>query len=75
MRTDWLGEMNKSMLKYKITCPECEAALIIASPEAAIWERCPSCRLHVWDMDDALMADVIPDEAPDIRARNVQINN
>ncbi len=52
--------MNKQTIKkYKITCPECEAAIIVASPEAVIWERCPSCRLHVWDMDDALMADAV----------------
>lgn len=49
------------MVRYKITCPECKAALIVASQEAAIWERCPSCGLHEWDMDDLLMAEVVQD--------------
>ncbi len=51
--------MNNSKTKYRITCPECETAIIVASPEAAIWERCPACRIHVWDMNDVLMAEAV----------------
>jgi hypothetical protein len=46
-----------TMKKFRIICPECGAGFLVDSPEALIWERCPACRIHVWDMDDALMAD------------------
>ncbi len=51
--------MNNAKTKYKLICPECDAAVLFASPEAAIWERCPACRLHMWDMNDVLMAETI----------------
>ncbi len=54
---------NSQQRKFKLTCPECEAAVIIASPESAIWERCPSCGLHVWDMNDVMMAEAMPEGA------------
>jgi hypothetical protein len=46
------------MTKFRITCPECGAVVITASPEAMLWELCPGCGRHVWDGYDALMADV-----------------
>ncbi len=48
------------MKKFRIICPECGVALITALPEALVWELCPVCRRHVWDMYDALMADKLP---------------
>ena len=52
------------MVKYRVTCPECGATLVVASPEASIiWERCPSCGLHAWDMNDLLMAELVQDGA------------
>ncbi len=52
---------NSVSHKFKITCPECEAEVIVASPEAVIWERCPACRIHMWDMNDVLMAEAVQD--------------
>ena len=45
------------MPNFRIICPECGAVVLTASAEAAIWELCPACRHHVWDMGDVLMAD------------------
>lgn len=45
------------MKKFRIICPECGTGFLVESPEALVWERCPACRIHVWDMYDALMAD------------------
>jgi hypothetical protein len=49
-----------SMVKFSLICPDCDAVIITSSPEAMVWELCPSCRKHIWDMYDALMADVAP---------------
>lgn len=46
------------MLKYRLICPECNAAFITTYPEAVVWELCPVCRRHMWDLNDARMADV-----------------
>ena len=46
-----------TMSKYRLTCPECNAIVITADPEAVIWERCPGCRMHVWERYDVLMAE------------------
>jgi hypothetical protein len=48
------------MIKFRLICPDCDAVIITSSPEALVWELCPSCRKHVWDMYDAMMADVAP---------------
>lgn len=45
-------------VKFKMSCPNCNAAIITACPDAVIWELCPSCRRHVWDGYDAKMAEV-----------------
>lgn len=47
------------MTRFKIICPECGAAIITANRLAAVLEVCPSCKQHVWDMCDALLADHI----------------
>jgi len=47
------------MVKYRLTCPECNASLIALYPEAALWERCPGCLKHIWDIYDMKMADAI----------------
>jgi hypothetical protein len=38
-------------------CPDCGNAIITNFPPGMLWERCPSCRIHVWDEHDTLMAD------------------
>jgi hypothetical protein len=48
------------MVKFRLICPECDAVIITSSPEALAWELCPGCKSHIWDMCDALMADVVP---------------
>jgi len=46
------------MIKFKIMCPVCGAVIISAMPESLIWEHCPSCKSHIWDKFDIMMADV-----------------
>ena len=48
------------MNKFKITCPECGAEVVIAYPQTVIWELCPGRLRHVWDGYDVMMADVCP---------------
>jgi len=38
-------------------CPDCGSSVITNFPPGMLWERCPSCRKHVWDEHDTLMAD------------------
>ncbi len=51
------------MKKYRIICPECSTGFLVDAPEALVWDRCPVCKVHVWDMYDALMADRMPENA------------
>lgn len=62
------------MLKFKMNCPDCNAVIITSSPEALVWERCPSCRKHIWDMYDAIMADVSPMKPSRVIAIREQFN-
>lgn len=52
--------------KYKITCPECGAAVVTALLEAIVWELCPGCGRHIWDRYDTMMADVMPVDKFDV---------
>lgn len=47
------------MRKFKMFCPDCGAVIITIAPQSLVSELCPGCRLHIWDMSDALMADVV----------------
>lgn len=61
------------MKKFRIMCPECGAGFLVDFPEALVWERCPACRVHVWDMYDALMAEKnasVPAHAGNMPASN-----
>ena len=49
------------MVKFKLICPDCDAVIMTSSAEALIWEACPACRRHRWDMGDIMMADVVAD--------------
>jgi Zn-finger nucleic acid-binding protein len=49
---------RSSIDKFKMTCPDCGAVVITDSPKALTWELCPSCRRHIWDAYDVLMAEV-----------------
>ncbi len=66
---------NSQTLKFKMTCPECGAAVITASPEAMVWERCLSCRYHTWDFYDVLMAEVCGPDAHASCGRSVHAEN
>ena len=63
------------MIKFKIVCPDCGATVITATPDAAIWELCPKCGKHVWDMYDALMAEVYSSERPKDNGRGIHADN
>jgi hypothetical protein len=60
--------MRHSIHKFKMTCPDCEAVVITDSPEVLTWELCPSCRRHVWDSYDVLMAEVYSSRPQDSRS-------
>ena len=51
------------MIKFKMFCPDCGAKVITSTPQAVIWELCPGCRAHIWDMSDVMMADLVSDRA------------
>ena len=63
------------MLKFKITCPRCGVTVATSFPVALIWERCPGCRVHVWEQYDVLMAEVNASERPADSSRSVHANN
>jgi Zn-finger nucleic acid-binding protein len=63
------------MITFKITCPECRAVLIAASPEAPLLELCPSCKRHIWDKFDALMAEVRVADPRTPHNRHAQVYN
>ncbi|OGW38655.1 MAG: hypothetical protein A2010_18385 [Nitrospirae bacterium GWD2_57_9] len=63
------------MAKFKITCPECSAVIITSTPDAILWEACPGCGRHIWDIYDALMAEVFT-PGPSVAAnRNARAEN
>lgn len=70
-----LGEKAKAMKKFRITCPECGTGYLVDSPEALVWERCPACRVHVWDLEDALMADRDVSAQHPVHAGHTQAGN
>ncbi len=51
--------MTKQMTRYRIICPECGAVVFAVNRHAAIWEICPSCRRHTWDVYDVLLGDIV----------------
>ncbi len=61
-------------LKFKMTCPNCNSVIVTACPAAAVWELCPDCRRHVWDVYDAMMAEVLLDN-PVSGIRNLHQSN
>ena len=63
------------MSKYRLICPECSAVVLTNYPEATVWELCPSCRRHIWDLHDARMADKVDAEAPYGTGRSTHAEN
>ena len=51
------------MSKFRLICPDCGAIVLTANPEALVWELCPACRHHMWDIYDARMADKVSHES------------
>jgi hypothetical protein len=62
-----------NIIKFKISCPECGASVLITRPEAITWEWCSECRSHVWDMYDVLMAEVYVSEQQGVFAHAVAL--
>lgn len=63
------------MAKYKMTCPDCQAVIMTASPAALVWELCPSCRSHVWDTYDVMMVEISFANLSTSSFHHVQANN
>ncbi len=63
------------MVRFKMICPDCGAAVMTTAPEAVVWERCQSCGLHIWDMYDALLADVVTSSKPESDVRRINADN
>jgi Zn finger protein HypA/HybF involved in hydrogenase expression len=45
------------MVKFRMSCPDCSTQIIAASPRMMMWEACPGCGVHRWDIYDAMMAE------------------
>ncbi len=60
------------MIRFRIICPECGAVVITPNRLAAVLEVCPSCRRHVWDLYDALMADHVSPDTGQVVGQTVQ---
>ncbi len=61
------------MTRFRIICPECSAVVITPNRLAAVLEVCPSCKRHVWDLYDALMADLVNPESGKVITRQAQV--
>ena len=59
----FIKKEGQNMQKYRLICPECSAIIVTASPDSLVWELCPACRRHMWDVYDARMADKVVHEA------------
>ena len=53
-----IRERRRGMTRYRIICPDCGAIIITATRLSAVLEECPKCRHHIWDLYDALLADL-----------------
>ncbi len=51
------------MTRFRIICPDCGAIVITKTRLSALLECCPKCRQHIWDMYDALLADIYSPES------------
>jgi hypothetical protein len=51
------------MVEAKFVCPECSAIVVTTRPDCLLWERCPACGSHVWDIYDLMMAEVVKSRA------------
>ena len=67
--------MVKIVINFKIICPDCGAMVITPSPQAVVLEQCPACKIHVWDLYDALMADIYAPEKDSIAVQNLHAAN
>ncbi len=75
MQTDVVRKEAGLMSRFRIICPECAAEVITSLPEAMIWELCPRCRHHVWDVYDTIMADKFTPDAPPPQPGAAHFNN
>ncbi len=61
------------MVKFKLICPDCDAVIITSSAEALIWEVCPACRRHRWDMGDVMMAELAMEKHVDSKQMSASV--
>ena len=57
------------MVKYRLICPDCGTNIVTAVPETIMWELCPGCYRHGWDLLDVRMAEPISGQPGDDHAR------
>jgi Zn finger protein HypA/HybF involved in hydrogenase expression len=48
-----------SMIEAKFICPGCSAIIVTTRPDVLLWERCPACGSHMWDLYDLMMAEAV----------------
>ncbi len=63
------------MKRYRMTCPECGSAVIADYPQVLVWEICPSCRKHMWDTADILMAEICSSRPDDVKGLIIHQGN
>jgi Zn-finger nucleic acid-binding protein len=59
------------MARYRIICPDCGAIVITATRLSALLEYCPKCKHHIWDIYDALLADLYSPESDEVVSLNM----
>lgn len=61
------------MTRFRIICPDCGAIIITATRLSAVLEVCPKCKKHIWDVYDALLADLYSLESDKVLGQNMMV--
>lgn len=58
--------------RYRIICPDCGAIVITKTRLSVLLEDCPKCKHHIWDIYDALLADLYSPESGKVVSLNMR---
>jgi hypothetical protein len=63
------------VIKFRLICPDCGASVITPFPQAVVLECCYGCSCHIWDLNDALMAEIYVPEQDASTVRDFHAEN